>query len=63
MSKNTKKDEIIGQIIINLYEDTFEVLLSDNVDLFTVYATAAGIMEYLEEVSEDLERVEKIRLQ
>ena len=63
----TKKDEITGQIVINLYEDSFEVKTTENVDFFTVYAVAVGIMEYLEKVAseseEDLDKVDKIMLQ
>ena len=64
MSKNTKEsDKITGQIVINLYEDSFEVKTTENVDFFTVYAVAAGILEYLENVAEDLDKVDKIMLQ
>lgn len=57
------KDEIIGQIIINLYEDSFEVKCTETVDFFTIYAVSAGIMEYLENVAEDLDKVDKIMIQ
>lgn len=57
------KDKITGQIVINLYEDSFEVKTTENIDFFTVYAVAAGIMEYLENVAEDLDKVDKIMLQ
>jgi hypothetical protein len=65
MSKSTKKNDnnITGQIVINLYEDSFEVKCTDKVDFFTVYAVAVGIMEYLESVAEDLDKVDKIMLQ
>ena len=56
-------DAITGQIVINLYEDSFEVKTTENVDFFTVYAVAAGIMEYLENIAEDLDKVDKIMLQ
>lgn len=59
----TKKDEITGQIIINLYEDSFEVKTTETVDLFTVWAVAIGIQEYLENIAEDLDKVDKIMLQ
>ncbi len=61
--KPTDLDKITGQIVINLYEDSFEVKTTENVDFFTVYAVAAGIMEYLEDVAEDLDKVDKIMLQ
>ena len=64
MSKNTKEsDKITGQIVINLYEDSFEVKTTENVDFFTIYAVSAGIMEYLENIAEDLDKVDKIMLQ
>ena len=63
MSKSIKNDEITGQIVVNLYEDSFEVKTSEKVDLFTVYAVAAGILEYLENIATDLDRVDKIMLQ
>ena len=59
----TKKDEITGQIVINLYEDSFEVKTTETVDLFTVWAVAIGIQEYLENIAEDLDKVDKIMLQ
>lgn len=61
--KPTDLDKITGQIVINLYEDSFEVKTTESVDFFTVYAVAAGIMEYLESVAEDLDKVDKIMLQ
>ena len=62
--KPTDADDVItGQIVINLYEDSFEVKTTENIDFFTVYAVAAGIMEYLEDVAEDLDKVDKIMLQ
>ena len=63
MSKNTDADKPIGQIVINLYEDSFEVKTTENIDFFTVYAVAVGIIEYLENVAEDLDKVDKIMLQ
>ncbi len=59
----TKKDEITGQIVINLYEDSFEVKTTETGDLFTVWAVAIGIQEYLENIAEDLDKVDKIMLQ
>lgn len=70
--ENTKLDElgkkhtdnvIIGQIVINLYEDSFEVKVTDTVDFLDIYTVALGIIEYLQKVGEDLDKVEKIMLQ
>ena len=56
-------DGIVGQIVINLFEDSFEVKVTDQVDFLAIYAVALGIIEYLEKVGEDLDKVEKIMLQ
>ena len=61
--KHTDVDAITGQIVINLYEDSFEVKTTETVDLFTVWAVAIGIQEYLENIAEDLDKVDKIMLQ
>ena len=61
--KHTDANAITGQIVINLYEDSFEVKSTETVDLFTVWAVAIGIQEYLENIAEDLDKVDRIRLQ
>lgn len=61
--KHIDPDAITGQIVINLYEDSFEVKTTETVDLFTVWAVAIGIQEYLENIAEDLDKVDKIMLQ
>jgi hypothetical protein len=69
--ENTKLEEagkkptnpLVGQIVINLFEDSFEVKVTDKVDFLAIYAVALGIIEYLEKVGEDLDKVEKIMLQ
>ena len=66
MEKAGKKptdDPIVGQILINLYSDSFEVKTTDSVDMLTVWAVALGIKEYLENIAEDLDKVDKIMLQ
>ena len=60
---DANEDKITGQIVINLYEDSFEVKTTETVDLFTVWAVAMGIQEYLENIAEDLDKVDKIMLQ
>ena len=54
---------LVGQIVINLFEDSFEVKVTDKVDFLAIYAVALGIIEYLEKVGEDIDKVEKIMLQ
>ena len=61
--KKKHTEAITGQIVINLYEDSFEVKTTETVDLFTVWAVAIGIQEYLENIAEDLDKVDKIMLQ
>jgi hypothetical protein len=61
--KHTDANAITGQIVINLYEDSFEVKTTETVDLLTVWAVAIGIQEYLENIAEDLDKVDKIMLQ
>ena len=61
--KHTDADAITGQIVVNLYQDSFEVKTTETVDLFTVWAVAIGIQEYLENIAEDLDKVDKIMLQ
>lgn len=63
IKKHTNADAITGQIVINLYEDSFEVKTTETVDLFTVWAVAIGVQEYLENIAEDLDKVDRIRLQ
>jgi len=60
---NAAADPLVGQIVINLFEDSFEVKVTDQVDFLAIYAVALGIIEYLEKVGEDLDKVEKIMLQ
>jgi hypothetical protein len=60
---NAAADPIVGQIVINLFDDSFEVKVTDKVDFLAIYAVALGIIEYLEKVGEDLDKVEKIMLQ
>lgn len=63
--KHTDADAnaVTGQIVINLYEDSFEVKTTETVDLFTVWAVAISIQESLENIAEDLDKVDKIMLQ
>ena len=63
LTNDNSDPEITGQIVINLYEDSFEVKCTETVDMFTIWAVATGIQEYLENIAEDLDKVGKIMLQ
>lgn len=63
MEKAGKTPTKIGQILVDVYEDSFEVKATDNIDLYTVWAVALGIQEYLQEIATDLDKVDKIMLQ
>jgi len=60
---NEDTSGIIGKIVINLYEDSFEVLTTDMIDLYTVWAVSIAMQEYLESIAKDLDKVDQIRLQ
>ena len=60
---NAAADPLVGQIVINLFEDSFEVKVTDKVDLLAIYAVGLAIIEYLEKVGADLDKIEKIMLQ
>lgn len=49
------KEELKGQIVVDVYEDSFEVATTGNLDLATVFLVAAGIQNYLEDVAETLD--------
>ena len=59
MEKAGKKltETLVGTISIDVYEDSFEVKASANIDMFTVWMVAAGMQEYLEELSETLDNM------
>ena len=61
--KKPTKEKLVGKITIDVYEDSFEVKASEAIDMFTVWAVAVGIQEYLENIAEDLDTVTKVMLQ
>ena len=61
--KKPTKEKPVGKITIDVYEDSFEVKASDAIDMFTVWAVAVGVQEYLENIAEDLDTVTKVMLQ
>ena len=57
------KENLVGSITIDVYEDSFEVKASQTIDMFTIFLVAAGIQEYLEELSETLDKPASTMLQ
>lgn len=52
-----------GQIIINVYDDSFDVSATENLTMQDVYAVSIGILEYLEFFISDVDKPEKSMLQ
>lgn len=61
--KKPTKDKLIGQIVIDVYEDDFTVNASPTIDLETVYLVAYGMLEYIEELAEKLDDMPTTMLQ
>lgn len=57
------KDKVVGQLVIDVYEDDFTVNASPSIDLMTVYLVASGMLEYLEELAEELDSMPTTMLQ
>ena len=55
MLKKPTKDKLVGQIVIDVFEDDFQVNASPGLDLETVYLVAYGMLEYIEELAEELD--------
>lgn len=58
MSKNTKKHT--KQIVIDVYEDSFEVSASDGMDMLDLYLIFAGALDYLKNYAEYLDKADKV---
>ena len=63
LGKKPTKENLVGSITIDVYEDSFEVKASQTIDMFTIFLVAAGIQEYLEELSETLDKPASTMLQ
>lgn len=61
--KKPTDEKLVGTISIDVYEDSFEVKASSNIDMFTVWLVATGMQEYLEELSETLDKPPTTMLQ
>ncbi len=63
MTQKPTKEVLVGTISIDVYEDSFEVKATQSIDMFTIFLVAAGIQEYLEEMSEMLDKPTSTMLQ
>ena len=65
MEKAGKKptEKLVGTISISVYEDSFEVKASETIDMFTIWMIATGMQDYLEELSETLDKPPSTMLQ
>lgn len=63
MLKKPTKDKVVGQIVIDVYEDDFTVNASPTIDLEIVYLVAYGMLEYIEELAEELDEMPTTMLQ
>jgi hypothetical protein len=52
-----------GVFSVVLYDDHFKVLTTENLGIDDVYILCATVMDYLENVADDLDKVNKIMLQ
>lgn len=56
IGKKPTEGKIVGTITIDVFEDSFEVKTTSAIDMFTVWAVAVGVQEYLENLSEMLDK-------
>ena len=48
------------QIVIDVYEDSFEVSASDGMDMLDLYLIFAGALDYLKNYAEYLDKADKV---
>ena len=56
-------DKIKSQIMLNISDDTFMILHSDNMDILDVYLVLSAALDYIEDEAESLSRKEGSYLQ
>ena len=58
-----KTDKIKSQIMLNISDDTFMILHSDNMDILDVYLVLSAALAYIEDEAEAVSRREGSYLQ
>ena len=61
--KPIDKDKIKSQIMLNISDDSFMIMHSDNMDLLDVYLVLSAALDYIEDEAEALSRKEGRYLQ
>ena len=56
-------DKIKSQIMLNISDDTFMILHSDDMDILDVYLVLSAALDYIEDEAESLSRKEGSYLQ
>ena len=56
-------DKIKSQIMLNISDETFMILHSDNMDILDVYLVLSAALDYIEDEAESLSRKEGSYLQ
>ena len=51
-----KSDKLKSQIMLNISDDTFMILHSDNMDILDVYLVLSAALDYIEDEAESLSR-------
>ena len=57
------KDKVKSQIMLNISDDSFMIMHSDNMDILDVYLVLSAALDYIEDEAEALSRKEGQYLQ
>ena len=63
IGKKHTKDKEMGQVVITVYEDSFDVAASQSIDVSELYLIVVGIKDYLDELAESLDKPANMMLQ
>ena len=58
-----KKDKVKSQIMLNISDDSFMIMHSDDLDILDVYLVLSAALDYIEDEAEALSRKEGQYLQ
>ena len=61
--KPTKQDKLKSQIMLNIGEDSFTLLHSEDLDILDVYLILSAALDYIEDEAEAVSRKEGSYLQ